>query len=68
VSAENYRQMWKEAVEEREGIVALITARAEKAEAEVERLRAALTEWRRAESLVDCKACAVLDAALRGGE
>jgi hypothetical protein len=36
--------------------------------AEVERLRAAIVEWGRAESLPDCSACAVFDAALTGSE
>lgn len=36
--------------------------------AEVERLRTAIVEWGRAESLPDCPACAVFDATLRGGD
>jgi uncharacterized coiled-coil DUF342 family protein len=36
--------------------------------AEVERLRAAIVEWGRAESLPDCSACVVFDAALTGSE
>jgi hypothetical protein len=36
--------------------------------AENERLRAAIVEWGRAESLPDCPACAVFDATLGGGD